>query len=46
MALIEFLKKIIKVKDNDLSFLKVGDIIWARRYQTEEEKNKIKKDIK
>lgn len=43
MAIIEFLKKIIKVKDNDLSFLKVGDIIWARRYQTEEEKNKIKK---
>ena len=35
MAIIEFLKKIIKVKDNDLSFLKVGDIIWARRYQTE-----------
>ena len=42
MGVIEFFKKIIEVKDNDLSFLNVGDIIWARRYKTEEEKNKIK----
>ena len=42
MGVIEFFKKIIEVKNNDLSFLNVGDIIWARRYKTEEEKNKIK----
>jgi len=42
MGIIQFLKKIIEVKDNDLSFLNVGDIIWARRYKNEEEKNRIK----
>lgn len=43
MGIIEFFKRIIEVKDNDLSFLNVGDIIWAKRYQNDEEKNKIKK---
>lgn len=43
MRIIEFIKKIIEVKNDDLSFLNVGDIIWARRYQTEEEKEKIRK---
>lgn len=42
MGIIEFFKKIIEVKDNDLSFLNVGDIIWAKRYRSDEEKNKIK----
>ena len=41
MKIIEFLKKLIKVKNNDLSFLKDGDIIWAKRYQSDEEKNKL-----
>ncbi len=39
----EFIRKLIEVRGNDLSFLNVGDIIWAKRYKTEEEKNKIKK---
>ena len=42
MGIIEFFRKIVEVKNNDLSFLNVGDIIWARRYKTPEEKNKIK----
>jgi len=42
MGIIEFFRKIIEVQDDDLSFLNVGDIIWARRYKTDEEKNKIK----
>ena len=42
MRIIEFFKKIIEVKDNDLSFLNVGDIIWAKRYKNDEEKSRIK----
>lgn len=42
MGIIEFFKNIIEVKNNDLSFLNVGDIIWARRYQNLTEKNNIK----
>ena len=41
----EFIRKLFEVRGNDLSFLNVGDIIWAKRYKTEEGKNKIKKDI-
>lgn len=43
MGIIEFFKRVIEVKDNDLSFLNVGDIIWTKRYRNDEEKNKIKK---
>lgn len=42
MRIIEFFKKIIEVKNNDLSFLNVGDIIWAKRYKNDEEKSRIK----
>ena len=42
MRIIEFFKKVIEVKDNDLSFLNVGDIIWAKRYKNDEEKSRIK----
>ena len=42
MRIIEFFKKIIEIKDNDLSFLNVGDIIWAKRYKNDEEKSRIK----
>ena len=41
MKIIEFFKKLIKVKNNELSFLKVDDIIWAKRYQSDEEKIKL-----
>ena len=34
MNLIKLLKKLIKSNSN-LSFLDIGDIIWAKRYQTE-----------
>lgn len=43
MGIVEIIKKLIEVKDNDLSFLNVGDIIWAKRYKNDEEKEKIKK---
>ena len=43
MELIDKIKNYIIVKNNDLSFLKVGDIVWAKRYNTEEEKEKIDK---
>lgn len=43
MGIIGVLKKIINVKNNDLSFLNVGDIVWARRYSNDLEKEKIKK---
>lgn len=42
MSIVELVKRIIEVKNNDLSFLKVGDIIWAKRYKNEVEKQKIK----
>lgn len=42
MGIVEFFKKIIRVRDSDLSFLNVGDIIWAKRYNTLEEKRRIK----
>ncbi len=42
MSIVEFFKKFIEVKNNDLSFLKVGDIIWARRYKNDKEKQGIK----
>lgn len=41
MGIIEIFKKIIEVKNDDLSFLNVGDIIWAKRYKNDEEKNKL-----
>lgn len=40
--IIDTLKDYIGVYDDDLSFLDVGDIVLARRYQTDDEKNKIK----
>ena len=43
MKIGKFLKKIIEIKNNDLSFFNVGDIIWAKRYLTLVEKKKIKK---
>ena len=36
----------IKVKDNDLSFLNVGDIIWAKRYTSIEEEKELPKGHK
>lgn len=41
LNLFKSIKDFIKIKNNDLSFLSVGDIIWAKRYENEEEKNKI-----
>lgn len=43
MSIIDIIKNHIIVNNNDLSFLNVGDIVWAKRYDTEEEKNKIDK---
>jgi len=43
VGIVKLIKKIIQVKNNDLSFLNVGDIIWAKRYHSVEEQNKIKK---
>ena len=47
MSLVNLIKKIFKLKNNKCEnksvydTLKVGDIIWAKRYTTEEEKNII-----
>lgn len=41
--LFKSIKDFIKVKNNDLSFLKVGDIVWAKRYSSEEEMESIPK---
>lgn len=41
MGLMEFLKGLFKKKEDDVTY-KVGDIVWAKRYQTEEEKKKIR----
>lgn len=43
MGIIKLLRKIFKVQNKSLLFLKVGDIVWARRYRNEKEKNKIDK---
>ena len=43
MGLIDLFKEEIEIENKDLSFLKVGDIIWARRYRTDEQKEKIEK---
>ena len=43
MGLNDLFKEEIEIESKDLSFLKVGDIIWARRYRTNEQKEKIEK---
>ena len=35
------IKNYILIHNNDFSFLRVGDIVWAKRYNTENEKEKI-----
>lgn len=41
MKIFDLIRNII-YKNNKLSFLEVGDVIWARRYKSDEEKDKIK----
>lgn len=43
MNIIKYIKNIIEINNDDLSFLNVGDIIWAKRYKNENQKNKIEK---
>ena len=43
--IIDTLKDYIEAHDDDLTFLDVGDIVLARRYQTDDEKIKLKKVI-
>lgn len=43
VELLELVLKKIEIKNDELDFLNVGDIIQAKRYRTDEEKLKIKK---
>lgn len=43
MVLIHFVEKFIKVNHNDLSFLNVGDIVWAKRYKDFSERKKYRR---
>lgn len=36
-------EKIIETNNNELSFLSVGDIVWAKRYKNDDQKEKIEK---
>lgn len=38
MKIIKFIKKLFKIGNNGLGYLKVGDIVWAKRYGTDEDK--------
>lgn len=42
MNVLKYIKKLFKIKDKLPLKYNVCDIVWAKRYQTEEEKKKIK----
>ena len=43
MGAVQFYKEEIEVQNNDLSFLKVGDIIWAKRYKNNYERSRLER---